>query len=83
MKDTYMWNAGNILCDMRLLIEGAVILFENDALPLARLAREGQELEAYTAFNTIGSALYGLQQKIRDLQEAHEKEVQRQLEANT
>lgn len=81
MKGEYMWNTGRTLDHMRLTIEGAVLLFENDACPLAALAKENQAWLAYAAFNTIGEALYVMQQQIRELHEAHAKEVQRQLTA--
>ena len=81
MKDEYMWNTGNTLNDMRLIIEGAVVLFEEDASPLVKLSRDHQEHVAYNAFDTIGEALYTLRNQIRDLHEAHAKEVYRQLEA--
>ena len=79
MKGEYMWNTGNVLDEMRLIVEGAVVLFEEDALPMQRLAKEHQEWVASNAFNTIGEALYSLRQHIRTLHEAHIKEVMRQL----
>lgn len=74
MEEFYMDVAMNLLYDIRLRIEGAVELFENDAAPLRRLALENDMLTAATAFDTIGSALYDLRQDIRSLQEAHSKE---------
>ena len=74
----YLWNTGNSLSEMRLLIEGAVQLFENDAAPLNRLAMDN-DAEAANAFNTIGTALYSLLVHIRDLQAAHIAEVKRQI----
>ena len=79
MKADFMWDTGNALDSMRLIVEGAVVLFEEDALPITKLARDNGELVAGTAFNTIGEALYSLRTLIRDLQEAHGKEVARQL----
>ena len=79
MKGEYMWNTGNALDEMRLIVEGAVVLFEEDALPLNQMAKEQEEWIAANAFNTIGEALYGLRQHIRTLHEAHIKEVMRQL----
>ena len=74
MEEFYMDVAMNLLYDIRLRIEGAVELFEDDAAPLRRLALENDMLTAATAFDTIGSALYDLRQDIRNLQEAHIKE---------
>ena len=36
--NTYFWNVGNDIADIRLLAEGALALFEGDAEPLHRLA---------------------------------------------
>ena len=43
MKGEYMWNTGNALDEMRLIVEGAVVLFEEDALPLNQMAKEQEE----------------------------------------
>ena len=64
---------------MRLISEGAVVLFEEDTSPITKLARDNDELVAGTAFNTIGEALYSLRTLIRELQEEHGREVDRQL----
>ena len=74
MDEFYIDVVLNLLYDIRLRIEGAVELFEEDAAPLRRLALENDMLTAATAFDTIGSALYDLRQDIRSLQEAHSKE---------
>ena len=79
MKGEYMWETGNDLDEMRLIVEGTVVLFEEDALPLNKLAHDHKELKASNAFNTIGEALYTLRKHIRTLHEAHIKEVARQL----
>ena len=81
MKGEYMWNTGNTLDEMRLIVEGAVVLFEEDALPLNQMAKEQEEWIAANAFNTIGEALYSLRTLIRDLQEAHGREAERQFKA--
>lgn len=78
MKNEFLWNMGDALDSMRLLAEGAVVLFEEDTLPLTRLAKEHDELMTGAAFNTIGEALYRLRTLIRELQEAHAKEAYRQ-----
>ena len=74
MKGEFMWDLGGALDTMRLIAEGAVVLFEEDTSPITKLARDNG-----TAFNTIGEALYSLRTLIRELQEAHTKEVNRQL----
>ena len=78
MKNEFLWDMGDALDSMRLLAEGAGVLFEEDALPLMRLAKKHAELIAGAAFNTIGEALYRLRTLIRELQEAHTKEAYRQ-----
>ena len=81
MKGEYLWNTGNSLSEMRLLAEGAVQLFENDAAPLNRLALDNGNQTAANAFNTIGTALYRLLVHIREMQAAHIAEVHRQTAA--
>ena len=71
MNGKFLWDMGDTLDSMRLISEGAVVLFEEDALPITKLTREHGELIAGTAFNTIGEALYSLRTLIRELQEAH------------
>jgi len=80
MEHDFMWTAGDCLSNMRLYVEDALVLFEDDALPLTKLAHEHEEWNAAEALNTIGEVLYRLQEYIRELQEAHSIEVQRQTE---
>ena len=80
MKDEFLWEIGDSLSAMRLIVEGAVSLFENDAMPLTKLAHENQERMAAEALDTIGEGLYSLRDIIRQLQEARIEEVQRQTE---
>ena len=77
MDEFYMDFATNLLHDIRLRIEGAVILFERDAIPLRRLGVEHDKPVAVGAYDTIGSALYDLREDIRELYEGHMKEVSR------
>ena len=73
IEDDFMWVAGNAFSEMRLLVEGAITLFEDDAGVLCRLAREAQKNEAQLALNDIGTALYAFRNHIRTLQAAHHK----------
>ena len=82
MEHDFLWIAGGALSNMRLYVEGALVLFEDDALPLTKLAYEHEEWNAAEALNTLGEALYRLQEYIRKLQEAHCVEVQRQTETS-
>lgn len=79
MVEQYMDIATNLLLDMRLKIEGAVNIYECDGLSLRHLAIENDMPVPASACDTIGSALYDLRQHIRDLQEAHMKELVRQV----
>ena len=78
VEEDYLWVTGNAFSEMRLLIEGAILIFEEDAGPLFRLARDAEQHEAMTAMNDIGTALYEFRQHVKKLQEAHLKEEQRQ-----
>ena len=80
MKDEFLWEIDDYLSAMRLIVEGSVSLFENDAMPLTKLAHENQERMAAEALDTIGEGLYSLRDIIRQLQEARIAEVQRQTE---
>ena len=79
MKHEFLWDMGDSMDSMRLIVEGAVMLFEEDACPITRMAQDNGELVAAAAFNTIGEALYSLRSLVRDLQKAHTEEVNRQL----
>ena len=76
--NNYLWNTGNTVSEMRLLIEGAVVLFEEDALPLTKLAHANSKHQAAVAFDAIGAALYNLRKYICELQQEHTAEVNRQ-----
>jgi len=78
MKEFFIDVSGDLLTDMRLIIEGAVNVFEGDAAPLIRLARNNDMMTAYRGFNTIGSALYDLRHYICEFEEAHTREAERQ-----
>ena len=71
LEDDFMWIAGNAFSEMRLLVEGAITLFEDDAGCLCRLARDAGAHEANRALNDIGTALYAFRTHIKSLQKAH------------
>ena len=74
----YVSQTADIFSGMRLLIEGAIVLYEGDALPLFNLAKDHKD--AQTAFSTIGKALYDLRQSVIDLEDAcHEETKQKSL----
>ncbi|MBQ8200310.1 MAG: hypothetical protein IJZ74_00940 [Clostridia bacterium] len=71
MLNTYFWNVGNDIADIRLLAEGALALYEGDASPLHPLGMRNHEEIAASAFDTIGTALYDLRKRIAEMQESH------------
>lgn len=66
--------------EMRLLVEGAISFYEDDAGVLCRLAREADKWNANRALNDIGTALYELRRHITALQEAHHKAEHQQCQ---
>ena len=62
--------ASNHFSEMRLMAEGAIALYENQATVLCRMARDADNHEAQIAFNDIGAALYDLRSHMEELQEA-------------
>ena len=69
--NTYFWDVGNDIADIRLLAEGALALYEGDASPLHPLGMRNHEEIAASAFDTIGTALYDLRKRIAEMQESH------------
>ena len=72
----YVSHTADIFSGMRLIVEGAIVLYEGDAVPLFNLAKDHKE--AQIAFSTIGRALYDLRQYVLDLEEAYREENKRQ-----
>ena len=64
----YLWESSDAASEMRLLVEGVIALYEEDAMSLQSLARDNRKPEAATAFDTIGTALYNLREHLRKLQ---------------
>lgn len=62
--------AANHFSEMRLMAEGAIALYENQATVLCSMARDADNHEAQIAFNDIGAALYDLRSHMEELQEA-------------
>ena len=77
-EDDYMVFASEALSKMRLVLEGAVTLFEDELCPVYKLMRESSDPSAMLAFDDIGTALYVLKQHVIQLQEAHHLEAVRQ-----
>ena len=81
--NTYFWNVGNDIANIRLLAEGALALYEGDAEPLHRLGMKNIEEVAASAFDTIGTALYDLREKIAEMQKSHLNETIHQTVNNS
>ena len=73
LEDDFMWITSHAFSEMRLMVEGALNLYEDDSGVLCRLAREANELEAMRSLNDIGTCLYEFRRQIKALQEAHYK----------
>ena len=82
MEDSFLWTAGIKHLEMRLLIEGAIALYEDDAEPLLGLAIRIEKYKAADAFDALGTALYSMQRHITELQTAHRKEVMKAADAD-
>ena len=72
-QEDYMDIASDLLSEMRLVVEGAVTLFEDELPILMRWARDNNKSEALSALNDVGSALYLMRRHIKRLQAAHYK----------
>ena len=77
MENSYLILSGNALAEMRLRIEGMVLLYEEDALILLDLAAEKKLYYAAGALDAIATALYDVRKRIVDLQAAYKEEVLR------
>ena len=75
MEEDYLWKSGMAQYEMRLLLEGALALYEDEASTLLRLAIKNERYEAADALDAIGSALNLLKDHVCDLQRAHRAET--------
>ena len=82
LEDDFMWITGHAFSEMRILVEGALNLFEDDGGVLCKLAREAGEMEAMRSINDIGTALYAFKEHVKKLQEAHYKAEHQPQEAD-
>ena len=72
-EEDYMDIASDLLSEIRLVVEGAVNLFEDELPVLIRMARDNHANEALSALNDIGGALYLMRRHIKRLQAEHHK----------
>ena len=68
MKKDYTNLTGQTFAEMRLLLEGAIVLYEGDAAHLYERASGCDNVKI--AFSDIGSALYLLLEKVKMLEAA-------------
>ena len=73
-EDDFMCVTQSAFSEMRLLVEGAIVVYEDDAGILCNLAREAEKFDALRALNDVGTALYEFRRHLKQLQEAHRKE---------
>ena len=71
----YVSKTNDILCEMRLVVEGAIVLYEDEAAPLYNMALKAEMNEATAAFDIIGRALFSLRQNIITMDEACRQEA--------
>ena len=83
MKGSYLWNVGGKISEIRLIVEGAVTLYEEDAGGINKMMMDAGNLIAAAGIDTIGEALYELRTHIREMQEAHTQEVVRAVAEET
>ena len=81
MEESYLWKSGIAQYEMRLLLEGALVLYEDGASTLLRLAMKNEQYEAADALEAHGFALSALREHVCELQEAHRVEAMREAEA--
>ena len=81
-EDDFMCVTQSVFSEMRLLVEGAIVVYEDDAGILCNLARDAKKYDALRALNDVGTALYEFRRHLTKLQEAHRKEELR-LSAET
>ena len=66
----YLQESGSILAEMRLRIEGMILLYEEDTLVLHDLAEAKKLYHASGALDAIAAALYDLRTQIISLHAA-------------
>lgn len=81
MESNYLIASGNALAEMRMKIEGMILLYEEDTFVLLDLAAEKKLYHAATSLDAIATAMYDLRKQIVDLQAAYREEVARQATA--
>ena len=78
MNEDYLDFTADVFCGMRLIVEGAIVLYEGDAGDLCGLTVKADMPKARYALNDIGTALYELRRHIEALENEHRLEDLRQ-----
>ena len=78
----FMDITADLLSEMRLLVEGAITLYEDDTTVLITPASKLERPDAHIALSDIGSALYSLRRHITQLQIECYKEAYRKAETD-
>ena len=78
LQDDFMSMSSSAFSEMRVLVEGAITLFEDDTSILCSLARDAEKHDALGALDDIGTALYSIRTLVCQLQEEYRKELQQQ-----
>ena len=76
-EEDYLLITGDAFTDMRLMIEGAITLYEDDTGNIMRHLSGADLREVRSAVNAIGQALYHLRDYVRKLEAAHCREVEK------
>ena len=79
----FLFDTGLALQEMRLLVEGAILLFVDETSDLLLLARAHDRYDLAESYATVGCALYSLRDLIRDLQKGYTEESKRQIAAES
>lgn len=77
----YLFDVGLALQEMRLLAEGAILLYTDETSDLLVLARSHDRYTLAEAYSTVGCALYSLRDLILRLHNDYIEESKRQMTA--
>lgn len=76
--EAFVLNTGTIASTMRLLVEGAITLYDDEASSLFHLGLAHKKEKEAHAFEAIGTGLFELRSQVLALQELYLKEICRQ-----
>ena len=79
----YITETGLALQEMRLLVEGAILLYVDETSDLLSLARSHDRYALAESYSTVGCALYSLRELICRLQSGYVEESKRQMDAES